>query len=125
MSTYPIQTKTVPTFYFIGITTGKSTINKVFLRWMEILGKPEVNLEGVDHTLRDDQQAYRATVAPIKNDPLSLGGLVTSHKINLLEAAMDMFKALDESAMMTGEVSSLSKRVAACRGMPKTPWPVG
>ena len=30
LSTYPITTKTVPTFYFIGVTTSKSSIMKVF-----------------------------------------------------------------------------------------------
>ncbi len=120
-TTYPIQTKSVPTFYFIGVTTGKSAIRQVFPRWMEVLGHPEVVLEGIDHPLRDRPEAYRATVAQIKYDPLSLGGLITSHKINLLEAARDMFDRLHESALLTGEVSSLSKQDGLLWGHAKDP----
>ncbi len=118
---YPVVKKTVPTFYFVGVSTGKSAIQKVFPRWMEVLGRPEVVLEGIDHRLRDDSEAYRATVAQIKFDPHSLGGLVTSHKINLLKAAQDMFDALHESAVLTGEISSISKRGDQLWGHAKDP----
>ena len=39
--------KTVPTFYFIGVTTTKSSIMKVFPLWMKVLGRPEVVIEGM------------------------------------------------------------------------------
>jgi shikimate dehydrogenase len=108
-SAYQIITKTVPTFYFIGVTTGKSSIMKVFPLWMKELGKPEIILEGIDHPMHDDPENYRRSVAQIKYDPLSLGALVTTHKINLLEAARDMFDCLDPNAQICGEVSSISK----------------
>jgi shikimate 5-dehydrogenase len=120
-SPYPILTKTKPTFYFVGVSTGKSAIRNVFPRWMDVLGRPEVVLEGIDHKLHDDPQAYRATVAQIKYDRLSLGALVTSHKINLLESARDMFDELHESAVLTGEVSSISKRSGRLWGHAKDP----
>ncbi len=104
-----ILTKNVPTFYFIGVTTGKSSIMKVFPLWMKELGRPEIVIEGVDHPMHDDPQNYRRSVAQIKYDPLSLGALVTTHKINLLEAARDMFDYLDPNARICGEVSSISK----------------
>ncbi|MCA9911419.1 MAG: shikimate dehydrogenase, partial [Anaerolineae bacterium] len=105
---YPITHKTVPTFYFVGVTTGQSSINKVFPRWAQALGRPEVVLEGIDCKLNDDPENYRRAVAQIKYDPLSLGGLVTAHKINLLNAARDMFDYLDPYAQICGEVSSIS-----------------
>ena len=46
---YYIETKSVPTFYFIGVTTGNSSINKVFPLWMDVLDRKEVILEGIDH----------------------------------------------------------------------------
>ncbi len=104
-----IVTKTVPTFYFIGVTTGRSSIMRVFPLWMKELGRPEIVLEGVDHPMHDDPQNYRRSVAQIKYDPLSVGALVTTHKINLLEAARDMFDYLDPNAQICGEVSSISK----------------
>ena len=118
---YNVIKKDVPTFYFVGVTTGKSAIRKVFPQWMEILGHPNVILEGIDHKLNDDRDAYRATVAQIRYDPLSLGGLVTSHKINLLEAARDMFDSLHELSALTGEASCISKRDGELWGHAKDP----
>ncbi|MCB0154580.1 MAG: shikimate dehydrogenase, partial [Anaerolineae bacterium] len=83
MPDHQIVYKTVPTFYFVGVTTGSSSIMQVFPLWMEILGRPEVVIEGIDHKIHDAPAAYRATVAHIKYDPLSLGGLVTTHKMDL------------------------------------------
>ena len=88
MSDYNIVTKEVPTFYFIGVTTGKSSIMKVFPLWMEVLGRPEVVIEGIDHPKHDAPGAYRASVAQIKYDPLSLGALVTTHKMDVYDAAI-------------------------------------
>mgnify|MGYP001290183903 CR=1 FL=1 len=85
--TQPIVTKTQPTFYFIGVTTGKSSIRKIFPKWMEVLGRPEVVLEGVDLKIHDEPENYRRVVTQIKEDPLSLGALVTTHKIDLVTAA--------------------------------------
>ncbi len=109
-NSYPIITKTRPTFYFVGVTTAKSSIMKVFPKWMEALGRPDVVIEGIDHMIHDQPEPYRQTVAQFKYDPMSLGGLVTTHKIDLLTAARDMFDELHESSRLTGEVSSISKR---------------
>ena len=109
-SPYPIVTKTIPTFYFVGVTTSRSSIMKVFPRWMQALGRADIVIEGIDHKPHDTSEAYRATVAQIKYDPLSLGGLVTTHKIALLEAARDIFDELHSSAILVGEVSSISKQ---------------
>lgn len=122
---YPIITRTKPTFYFVGVTTSKSSIMKVFPRWMEALGKPHVVIDGIDHNIHDVPEAYRQTVAQLKYDPLSLGGLVTTHKIDLLTAARDMFDELHESSRLTGEVSSISKRGDKLWGHAKDPLTSG
>ncbi len=122
---YPIVTKTRPTFYFVGVTTGKSSIMKIFPRWMEALGRPEVVIEGIDHPIHDRPENYRRTVAQIKYDPLSLGALVTTHKIDLLAAASDMFDELHSSARLTGEVSSISKKDGRLVGHAKDPYSSG
>ena len=114
--TQPIVTKTQPTFYFIGVTTGKSSIRKIFPKWMEVLGRPEVVLEGVDLKIHDEPENYRRVVTQIKEDPLSLGALVTTHKIDLVTAARDLFDYLDPNAQITGEVSSISKRDGRLEG---------
>jgi shikimate dehydrogenase len=110
MDAREVKPRPVPTFFFVGVSTQGSSIMKVFPRWMDALGKPTTVIMGVDHALHDDPEAYRQTVAQIKFDPLSLGALVTSHKISILEAARDMFDHLDQTSVLTGEVSCIYKR---------------
>jgi shikimate 5-dehydrogenase len=111
--------------YFIGVTTGKSSINKVFPLWMEVLSRPEVVLCGIDHPMHDVREAYRASVAQIKYDHNSLGALVTTHKIDLFNAARDMFDYFDPYATMTGELSSISKLDGRLEGHAKDPITAG
>ena len=125
MSEYDIVTKAIPTFYFIGVTTGKSSIMKVFPLWMEVLGCPEVVIEGIDHKIHDNPEAYRASVAQIKQDPLSLGALVTTHKMDVYAAAQDMFDFLDPYAQLTHELSSISKLEGRLEGHAKDPITAG
>ena len=81
----------------------------MFPLWMEALGRPEVVLEGVDIEIHAAPDRYREVVAHIKREPLALGGLVTTHKIDLLAAASDLFDGLGPYAQATGEVSSIAK----------------
>jgi len=118
---YEVVKKWGPTFYFIGVTTGKSSIMKVFPLWMKVLDRQEVVIEGMDCKIHDDPEVYRKAVAQIKYDPLSLGALVTTHKIDLLTAARDMFEYLDPYAKITGEVSSISKLDGRLEGHAKDP----
>lgn len=122
---YPIKQNAVPTFYFIGVTTKKSSINKVFPLWMKVLGREEVVLDGIDHPMNDQPENYRHSVAQIKYDPLTLGALVTTHKINLLEASRDMFDYLDPYAQICKEVSSISKLEGRLEGHAKDPITAG
>lgn len=125
MSNYPVVKKQQPTFYFIGVTTQKSSINKVFPLWMDVLGHPEVVLEGIDHAIHDEPENYRKSVAQIKNDENSLGALVTTHKIDLFTAAREMFEYVDPYAQATGEVSCISKRNGKLEGYAKDPLTAG
>jgi shikimate dehydrogenase len=111
--------------YFIGVTTGKSSINKVFPLWMDVLGRPEIVLRGIDHPVHDDPENYRASVAQIKYDPNSLGALVTTHKIDLYNAARDMFAYFDPYSEITGELSSISKLDGRLEGHAKDPITAG
>lgn len=122
---YNITNKAVPTFYFIGVTTGKSSINKVFPLWMNVLGRPEVVLEGIDHAIHDQPENYRRSVAQLKFDPLSLGALVTTHKMDVYSAANDMFDYFDPYAKTTGELSCISKKNGKLRGHAKDPLTAG
>jgi len=100
----------IPTIYFIGVTTGKSSIQTVFPKWAEELGLGDVRLQGIDLPPHAPAESYRQVVDFIANDPLSWGGLVTTHKIDLFNACSDMFDEVDRFAKMMGETSCLSKR---------------
>lgn len=75
-------------------------------------------IKGIDIEIHANPGVYREVVDFIKNDPLSMGALVTTHKIDLYNAAKDMFDYLDPYAQMFGELSSISKRDGRLRGMP-------
>jgi shikimate dehydrogenase len=122
---FNIATKSRPTFYFIGVTTTKSSIMKVFPLWMEVLGRPDIVIEGVDLKIHDTREAYRAATAQIKYDPLSLGALVTTHKMDLYTAAKDMFDYFDPYALVTDEISSISKLDGRLEGHAKDPITAG
>lgn len=99
-----------PTLYFIGVTTAQSSIMRVFPAWARHLGLVDAEIRGVDLPLHADPAAYRRLVAFLKDDPLSLGALVTTHKIDIFEAAGDMFDVVDPLAELTREISCISKR---------------
>lgn len=115
----------VPTMYFIGVTTGQSSIQRVFVEWARILDRPEVRLQGIDLPMHADPDCYREVVAFIKDDPLSLGALVTTHKVDLYRACEDMFDAIDPYAALLHEVSSLSKAPNGLRAAAKDPTSSG
>ena len=119
MNNYTAATK--PTFYFIGVTTAKSSIMRVFPAWAKHLGLRDVLLKGVDLKLHDEVENYREVVNFIKNDANSLGALVTTHKIDLLKACRDLLEELDYCAQLTGEISCISKRDGKLRGHAKDP----
>jgi shikimate 5-dehydrogenase len=118
-SPYPPAEK--PTMYFIGVTTHQSSIMRVFPRWAEYLGLGDVVMQGMNFRWHDEPEHYRRAVEFIKNDPLSLGALVTTHKIDLLAACRDQFDRLDDYATLMGEVSSISKDDGRLAGHAKDP----
>ena len=102
---------TAPTLFFFGVTTAKSSIMKVFPAWAKRLGLKDAVIKGVDFPLHAPAADYRAAVAFVKRDPLALGALVTTHKIDLYNACRDQFDEIDAHARFMGETSCLSKRV--------------
>jgi shikimate 5-dehydrogenase len=109
-----------PAFYFVGVTTGQSSIMKVFPKWAEALGIKAV-IKGIDLPLHAPAEDYRKVIDFMKNDPLSLGALVTTHKLDLFAACRNMFDYIDPYAEKLAEVSSLSKKDGAFCAHAKDP----
>jgi len=111
-----------PTFYFIGVTTGHSSIMKVFPEWAKALGLKDTIIRGIDFAPHSAPEEYREAVTFIRDDPLSLGGLVTTHKIDLYRSCQDLFSYMDPYAEKLGEISSISKAAdGSLRGHAKDP----
>ena len=105
-----LEPATAPTLYFFGVTTTKSSIMKVFPAWAKQLGLNGAVIQGVDFPLHAPPESYRAAVKFLKDDPRSLGALVTTHKIDLYRACRDLFDVVDPHALLMGETSCLSKQ---------------
>ena len=110
-----------PTMYFIGVTTTKSSIMRVFPEWARYLDLGDVVIKGMDFKPHDEPVRYRAAVNFIKQDSQSLGALVTTHKLDLLKACRDLFDRLDPLAEMMHEISSISKDGRRLVGHAKDP----
>ena len=110
---------------FVGVSTGGSSIMKVFPRWAEALRLPTRQLIGHDLPLDATPAQYRDLVTGIRDDESHLGALVTTHKIGVFNACADLFDELDEFARLCGEVSSISKRAGSLVGHAKDPVTAG
>lgn len=115
---------TKPTIAFFGVTTGRSSILQVFPAWARWLGL-DAEIVGVDFAPRSDSIAYRTAVQELRDDPLLLGALVTTHKLALYDACRDLFDEIDPHAKAMGEVSCISKRGGRLRCDAKDPITAG
>jgi shikimate dehydrogenase len=106
---------------FIGVSTGGSSIRRVFPEWAELLGLPVRRLVGHDLPLDASTAQYRGLVSAIKSDPQHRGALVTTHKIGILRAARDLFDEIDDLAETFGEISAIAKRETRLLGAAKDP----
>jgi shikimate 5-dehydrogenase len=106
---------------FVGVSTGASSIRKVFPAWADALCLPTRTLIGHDVPPNSDPEVYRRLVSRIRDDPRHRGALVTTHKVNVFDAAADLFDDLDELAREFGEISSISKRGDKLFGAAKDP----
>lgn len=110
---------------FIGVTTARSAIMRVFPEWARYLSLGEVSITGHDLPLHAPARRYRDLVTAIRRGRDELGGCVTTHKIDLFLACRDLFDHVDANALLCGEVSCLSKRDGRLRAHAKDPESAG
>jgi len=114
------------TFTFIGVSTGQSSIMRVFPRWRDLLRLgDEVEMAGQDLPIHAPPARYRETVSRLRDDPTQLGALVTTHKIDLYQAAGDLFAETDHYARLCGEISCIARRDGRLLGWAKDPISAG
>jgi shikimate dehydrogenase len=120
-----LASRAVPTIHFIGVSTKQSSIMRVFPEWAKELGLGEVAINGIDLPLHAAPNEYRQVVDLIRGDANSNGALVTTHKIDLFQAAYSLFDELDWFAASMHEISSISKRAGKLIGQAKDPVSAG
>lgn len=116
MTTTDLTPATVPTMYFIGVTTGGSAVHRVFRAWKPLLNLGDVELVGIDIAVDAPVDEYRRVVEFLRSDPLSSGALVTTHKLAVYEACADMFAVVNDDARRLHEVSALVARDGSVEG---------
>lgn len=113
-------------FTFIGVTTGTSSIMRIFPRWRDALDLgADVRIVGWDLPIGAPARQYREVVAALKEDEANLGGLVTTHKIDLYRAAHDLFDEVDHYAELCGEISCIARRKGRLLGWARDPISAG
>lgn len=110
-----------PTLYFLGVSTGSSSIQRVFPVWARELGLDEAVLRGIDLPVGAPDEQTRRIVDFLSHDELGLGMQITSHKIAVGTAARDRFAQLRPLATLMGEVSCVTKEADGLHGFAKDP----
>ena len=102
--------------YFIGVSTGASSIHNFFGRWAALGGVDDAVLTGLDIPLGASPERYRDAVRTILDDPDACGALVTSHKTAVYEHARDLFGAFDADADALREISCITRHGSGLAG---------
>jgi shikimate 5-dehydrogenase len=103
--------------YFLGVTTGKSAIHKIFPRWTALAGIPNAVLRGIDIPIDAPPAMHRSAIRAIIEDPDAAGGLVTTHKVSVFARARDLFTGFDRDAETLGEVNCIVRRPGVLNGL--------
>jgi shikimate 5-dehydrogenase len=103
--------------YFIGVTTGSSSIHRLFGPWAALAGVPEAVLSGIDIEVDAPPARYQDALRRICSDPESCGALVTTHKVQVYEHARSFFTDFDPDAAALGEVNCIVRRDGRVSGL--------
>ena len=107
------------------MSTGGSLALELFPLWLKTLGLPETAIQGHDIPVRGPRDAFREIVRRIREESRTVGALVTTHKMDILAAAEDLFDSLDPYARAFREVSGIAKRGGELHGSAKDPFSSG
>lgn len=110
-----------PTLYFLGVSTGSSSIQRVFPAWARALGLGDAVLRGIDLPVGAPVEQTRRIVEFLRQDALGVGMQITSHKIAVGTAARDLFAEVRPLATLMGEISCVTKEDDGLHGFAKDP----
>ncbi|MFD1720571.1 shikimate dehydrogenase [Amnibacterium endophyticum] len=110
-----------PTIHFLGVSTGSSSIQRVFPAWAAALGLDDAVLQGVDLPVGAPAADVRRLVEFVAGDPLAAGMQITSHKVAVSQAAGDLFAVRRPLATLMDEISLVTKEEDGLHGFAKDP----
>ena len=93
---------------FIGVSTTQSFVHHIFSKWLQLVDKKGL-LEGIDIKLDSEGKVYNDTVFRIKTVDNIVGGLITSHKVNIFKYAIELFSNIAEASQNLGEIGVIYK----------------
>jgi shikimate dehydrogenase len=102
--------------YFIGVSTGQSSIQRIFPKWASLAGVRDAELVGIDIPIGAGPEIYRSHISQILADTEADGALVTTHKVDVYRHARDLFAILDDDAATLGEISCIVRRDGQLHG---------
>lgn len=112
MAELQLQPEREVQFVFIGVSTGASSIQRIFPAWMKALDMPNVKLKGIDLPLGAKGTIVAELMESLRTDNRVVGGLVTSHKLSVFRGGLSAFAELSPVARQLEEVSGLYKLAA-------------
>jgi shikimate 5-dehydrogenase len=113
-------------FVFLGVTTGESSINRIFPGWRDRLNLgSDLEILGIDLPVRAPARDYRDVVERLKCDRNQVGAIITTHKLDVYAAARDLFDEMDHFAELSEEVSCIAKRDGKLMGWATDPISAG
>jgi shikimate 5-dehydrogenase len=99
------------------VSTGQSSIHRIFPRWTALAGVDAAALTGIDIPVDAPAERYRDAVQTILDDEEAWGGLVTTHKVSVFRWAGDLFTDFDPDARHLGEVNCIVRRPGRLAGL--------
>ena len=106
--------------YFVGVSTGHSSIMVIFPAWAKVLGT-DATIHGIDLPLTASADEIRGVIDTMAADPQAAGALVTTHKASMFESAADRFTEIDTWGRLCREISCIAVRDGALLGWAKDP----
>lgn len=110
--------------WFLGVSTGSSTIHRALPRWGVELGRP-LRVRGVDLPVGAPAEDYRRFCERLATDSAALGAVVTTHKAALHRAAHSHFCQVDPLANLTAEINAIRRDPDGLSGFARDPVSVG
>lgn len=98
-----------PLYLFLGVSTSGSQIHRAYPLWREFIDTDSVIL-GVDLPESAHPARFRRLVEYMAENPRIRGAVVTSHKLRLHDAVIDLVDTAEPLVHLTREINSLDTR---------------